>query len=178
MIQTQEEIRDEQLLAVARQMMNAARTAPKGCGIDNLAISMVTGDDIVTLSNRLKELAVSLDRAFFARDGENLLRASAVVLIGTRNVPLGLNCGLCGFDTCAAKRAGAPQAPCAFNMHDLGIAIGSATSVAADSRVDNRVMYSVGVATQSLGWMDDCHAIFAIPLSANGKNPFFDRKPL
>lgn len=178
MIQTQQEIRDAELIAVAHRMMNAARTAPKGCGIDNLEIVVATGADIAVISDKLFELSGTMGKAFFERDGQNLRRAGAVVLIGTRLATLGLNCGLCGFPTCAAKDGHAIGAPCAFNMHDMGIAIGSACSVAADARIDNRVMYSVGVAVQALGWMPDCHAIFAIPLSADGKNPFFDRKPL
>lgn len=178
MIEHQEQLRDESLRHTALQMANAARTAPKACGIDNLEIAVVTGDEIVRLSGRMKELAVTLGRAFFARDGENILQAGAIVLIGTRNVVMNLNCALCGFPTCADKVKQAPKAPCAFNMHDLGLAVGSAVAVAADNRADSRVMYSAGIAAQHLEMLEKCHAIFAIPVSATGKSPFFDRKPL
>lgn len=178
MIENQTTLRNAHLRTVALEMMNAARTAPKGRGVDNLEITMVTGDDIVTLSDKLLALSATAGRGFFARDGENILQSGAIVLIGTRNAVLNMNCGLCGFDTCDEKSTMSPKAPCAFNMHDLGLAIGSAVSIAADHRVDNRVMYSVGVAAMALGWMVGCHGVFAIPISAGAKNPFFDRAPL
>lgn len=178
MIETQSQTSNESLRQIALMMMNAARTAPKARGIDNLEIIVLTGDDIVRLSNKLHELGVSSGLGYFVRDGENILQAGAVVLIGTSNKVMGLDCGLCGFQTCAEKAKQTPKSPCAFNMNDLGIAIGSAVSVAANHRADCRVMYSAGVATKAIGLLTDCHAILAIPISATGKNPFFDRKPL
>jgi len=57
------------------------------------------------------------------------------------------------------------------------IAIGSAVSVAADHRVDNRVMYSVGIAAVNIGLLGfDVRIAYGIPLAARGKNIFFDRK--
>ena len=44
-------------------------------------------------------------------------------------------------------------------------------------RVDTRVMFSAGLAAQRINWLKDCKAVFAIPVSASSKNPFFDRKP-
>lgn len=178
MIETQTDTRNEALRQLAALMMNAARTAPKARGIDNLKIAMLTGDDIVRLSDKLKEMGMEPGRGFFARDGENILQAGAVVLIGTRNAAMNLDCGWCGFPTCTDKIRQAPSAPCAFNMNDLGIAVGSAVSVAADHRADCRVMYSAGVAAMAMELLSGCHAILAIPVSATGKSPFFDRKPL
>jgi uncharacterized ferredoxin-like protein len=61
-------------------------------------------------------------------------------------------------------------------MADLGIAIGSAVKTAQVHNADNRVMYSVGVAARSLGILpEECSVAYAIPLSATGKNIFFDR---
>ena len=67
--------------------------------------------------------------------------------------------------------------PCALNTVDVGIAVGSACAMAADMRVDTRVMFSAGLAAQRMNWLKDCKAVFAIPVSASSKNPFFDRKP-
>ena len=65
---------------------------------------------------------------------------------------------------------------CSFNAGDLGIAVGSVVSLAADLRVDNRIMYTAGKAAIELGLLgDDVFIAYAIPLSAKGKNPFFDR---
>lgn len=67
--------------------------------------------------------------------------------------------------------------PCAFNTVDLGISLGSAVSLAADSRVDNRIMFSAGTAAKELGMFDKTYkVILAISLSAHCKNIYFDRK--
>ena len=60
----------------------------------------------------------------------------------------------------------------------LGIAAGSAAGVAADARIDNRIIFSAGRAALSLKLMGDrVKVILSIPLSATGKSPYFDRKP-
>jgi uncharacterized ferredoxin-like protein len=154
------------------QMMTAARTAPKGKGMDIVEIALVEGDDIKILSDKTKELGVKKGLNFFLRDAENILLAEAVVLIGTQPNVHGLNCSYCGFSTCVEK----PEfVPCALNSVDVGIAIGSACATAADLRLDTRVMFSVGYSAQALNWLNGCRSIFAIPVSASSKNPFFDR---
>lgn len=175
MIRSEEDIRNEVLESVAQRMAVAARTAPKACGFDNLVIKVVTGDDISTIADRMRTLAGVMKKDFFVRDAGNIEKSSAIVLIGTKHVVQGLNCGLCGFETCAMKEASNVKIPCIFNIHDLGLAIGSAVSLAADNRVDNRVMYSVGVAAMDLGFMEGCTAVMTIPIASMGKNPFFDR---
>jgi uncharacterized ferredoxin-like protein len=99
-----------------------------------------------------------------------------MVLIGSKTHYLGLKyCGFCGFKNCA--EAEKEKAMCAFVPGDLGIAIGSAVSVAMDHRVDNRIMYTAGRAAIDLGLFEKEIAVaYGIPLSATGKNPFFDRK--
>lgn len=172
MIINERDSRTAHLESVAKAMMTAARTAPKAKGTDMLEIVTVTGDTIRHISAKMVELVDVLGMKFFLRDAENILQAEAIVLIGTRLVNQGLNCGYCGYATCADKPA---TNPCAFSMHDMGIAVGSAVSVAADNRVDSRVMFSVGVAAKSIGILEECHAVIAIPISCTGKSPFFDR---
>ena len=174
MIQNERELRHETVLHIARQMMTAARTAPKGKGIDIVEVALVTGDDLKTLSNRMVALAEEQGMKFFLRDADNILSAECVVLIGTREQAQGLNCGHCGYALCGDRPAGVP---CAINTVDVGIAIGSACATAADNRVDTRVMFSAGLAAQRLNWLEGCRQVFAIPVSASSKNPFFDRKP-
>lgn len=178
MVRSEEELRDQVLELVAQKMAVAARTAPKACGVDNLTIKVVTGQDIARLSVRMRELSVTLGKQFFARDADNVQKASAVLLVGTKYKVQGLNCGLCGFDTCAEKDRAGVKIPCVFNTHDLGLAIGSAVSIAADNRADNRVMYSLGVAAMDMGLMSGCDAVISVPIASLGKSPFFDRKAL
>lgn len=174
MIQNERDIRHEHILNVARQMMTAARTAPKGKGIDIIEVALVTGEDIKILSDKMIAMVEEHGMKFFLRDADNILSAECIVLIGTREQAQGLNCGHCGYATCAARAEGVL---CALNSIDVGIAIGSACATAADMRVDTRVMFSAGLAAQQLNWLKDCKMVMAIPVSASSKNPFFDRKP-
>lgn len=164
----------EQVLAVARQMMAAARTAPKGKGIDKLEIIAVDGDDKQRLADEMRRYSERTGIKFFLRDALNVEQSEVVVVIGTSYGIFNLNCGFCGFATCTEKEEH-PQIPCVLNTNDLGIAIGSAAAVAADQRIDNRVMYSVARAALDLGMLPGCSAAFGIVLSCEGKNPFFDR---
>ncbi|MCG8499471.1 MAG: DUF2148 domain-containing protein [Firmicutes bacterium] len=174
----EQNIRQKALLEVAERMAIAARTAPKGRGVDNLAISIAEKDMIEKISLKMKELVQNENASdFFIRDANNILSADAMVLIGTGIKPMGLKyCGLCGFKNCDEKNK-CPDHPCVFNTGDLGIAIGSAVSTAMDARVDNRIMYTVGMAVRALGLLgEDIKIIYGIPLSASAKNPFFDRR--
>lgn len=175
---TEQESRKSALLEVAKRMATAARTAPKGHGTDNLAIAILDGEDIKRLSDRMIQMTEKDGAAhYFARDGKNILKAEALLLIGTKIEPVDTpNCGLCGFENCDNKRKH-PDVPCAFNTNDLGIATGSAAAVAMDARVDNRIMFTVGKAARALNLLgDEIKIIMGIPLSCLGKNPFFDRK--
>ena len=155
-------------------MMTAARTAPKGKGVDIIEVATITDKEIDMLSEELRAMYEKNGLKFFLRDADNILSAEAIVLIGTREQAQGLNCGHCGYATCASRSEGVP---CAINAIDIGIAVGSACATAADFRVDTRVMFSAGLAAQQLQWLPGCKMVMAIPLSASSKNPFFDRKP-
>lgn len=175
MLQLDTEFEAQGLLDVARQMCLAARTAPKGKGKDLLTTAIVTGKDKQRLSSCMRDLGRRWELPFFLRDADNLDSTEVLVLIGTRKEPLGIpHCGFCGFVDCAAMLSAGGC--CSFNVGDLGIALGSAASRAADMRVDNRIMYSVGKAVLELGILEETvQLVYGIPLSATAKNPFFDR---
>ena len=173
MIYNERDVRNEHVIECAKQMMTAARTAPKAKGVDIIEVMMITGEDIMTLSNTLHKIGEDMGRGGLMRDADNIESAEAVVLIGSREEAMCLNCGYCGFPTCGERTSGVP---CAMNTIDVGIAVGSAVATAADLRLDTRVMYSVGYAALKLGWMPECNCIIGIPVSASSKNPFFDRK--
>jgi len=175
MIQNERDLRKELVMQAACQMMVAARTAPKGKGIDIIEIALVTDEDKVRLSEEMRIVAVEKQLQFFLRDADNILQADVVMIIGTRRQTQGLDCSYCGYKTCESKPA---EIPCAINTVDLGIAVGSACAKAADLRVDTRVMFSAGFTAQRLGMLAaPCSCTMAIPISATSKNPFFDRKP-
>ena len=99
--------------------------------------------------------------------------AQAVVLIGAekkyRGVP---HCGFCGHNNCGDCKSSGGN--CAFAYVDLGIAVSSAVSMAADSRVDNRIMFSVGKAAAEMELVPDTLWL-GIPISISGKSIFYDR---
>lgn len=161
--------RKERVIAAANMMATAARTAPKGKGIDIIEIAIATDETIVEISQKLQQLGDATGMPFLFRDSENILQGDALLLIGTRQQVQGLNCGYCGFSKCELKPI---NTPCAINSTDLGIAIGSACSVAMDQRIDTRVMFSAGWAAQQLGLLEGCDQVYAIALSCSSKNPF------
>lgn len=165
------------LMNIADMMCLAARTAPKAKGRDNLECVILTGEDIALLATEMLKLGEENNNKTFLRDSGNIANSQAVVLFGARHERLNLRlCGFCGAPDCdAAEEKGVL---CAYASGDLGIAIGSAISVATDHRVDNRVMYTAGVGAIRKGFLGEDIAIaFGIPLSCSAKNPFFDRKP-
>ena len=174
MLINERDTRTERLLQVANEMMTAARTAPKGKGFDIIEVVLVAGETIKQLSEAMIEYSEKTGLKFVLRDSANILHAEAIVLIGTKQQIHNLNCGYCGFESCAEKQK-FPEVPCSINSVDVGIAIGSACSVAADRRVDSRVMFSVGRVAQEIGLMPDCNNIYGIPISCSSKSPFFDR---
>ena len=130
MIINQREDRHAQVIDVARRMMTAIRTAPKAKGNDLIETILVEGDDLRRLSDAMLALYDETSRPVYQRDAANILQGDAVVLVGIRQQPMGLNCGHCGYPGCTAKPE---QSPCAFNSIDVGIAIGSACSPTAAS---------------------------------------------
>ena len=78
MIQNERASRHEHVLDVARQMMTAARTAPKGKGVDIIEIAMVTGDDLKVLSDKMVAMVEEHGMKFF-------LRAAVIICLATSN---------------------------------------------------------------------------------------------
>ena len=209
MIYNERTQRHEQVVASARQMLTAARTAPKARGVDIIEAILVEGDDLKLLAERMVEIGNERNRPSFIRDAGNVLQAECIVAIGTRYQSLGLNCGHCGFATCAERENFSPnscdttesesahycspklgelslategsvnsqfstfnsqlfEVPCSLNSIDVGIAVGSACATAADLRLDTRVMYSIGVAVEQLGWIgSDVHLTMGIAVSTS-----------
>lgn len=167
----------ESVMETARLMCAAARTAPKTRGLDYTETCVLTGEEKEALADEMERLAPIFGYEFFTRDAGNIRASHAVVLIGTTYQQRGLNegCGYCNRKNCAECLK--DNSVCAYDNIDLGIAVGSAVSVAANARIDNRVMFSAGRAALSLGIMrKEMKVILAVPLSATKKSPYFDRK--
>ena len=162
---------------VAYLMAAAARTAPKACGDDSIVVKVVEGEELAKLGKFTAEVGEKKGIDYFIRDGKSMSHCHCAIVIGLKDSPLGLGaCGYCGFEDCGkCFEAGAH---CTLKVTDLGIAVGSAVSVAMDNRIDNRVLYSVGKCAVKMDLFNDCNVrvAYAIPLATSGKNIFFDRK--
>lgn len=163
------------LLNTAEKMCAAARTAPKAKGMDKIMTAILTADDKDNLAANMIKIGTENNIDFFMRDSNCVTSSEAVVLIGTSSGARGVpNCGFCGYSDCAAMAAN--NGHCAYDDIDLGIALGSAASIAADCRIDNRIMFSIGRTAMEMNLLgDNVYKIFGIPLSTTGKSKYFDR---
>lgn len=102
----EDELREEAVLEVAKKIMSAARTAPKGRGRDNIEIALVDKEAIKEIARKMKEMVEKGDAPqFFERDANNILECEAMVLMGTRIQSLGLSpCGMCGYVNCEERQ--------------------------------------------------------------------------
>lgn len=170
------------VLDVARLMLLAARTAPKGRGIDDLESMILTGKDKDAVAKEMYEMAKKPDD-HWTRDAKNVEKCPVLVLIGLKGPKaVGTQCGACGFEDCAhmlkegRKEGNFFAGPnCVIKAIDMGIALGSAVKTAQIHNVDNRIFFRAGAAAYRLKLMPDCTILIGIPLAATGKSPFFDR---
>jgi len=178
-----EDVEGEAVLEVAKLMLAAARTAPKTAGVDDIMTLIVYGKEKEAIAHKMEEIAEERKIGGFSRDAKNVRESYAVVLIavrGQRNS--GLDCGGCGYEGCrefdeARKKKGKDfiGPTCVFKALDLGIALGSAAKTASMHDTDNRIMYRVGTAALKLKLLPQATIIIGLPVSAKGKNIYFDR---
>lgn len=166
---------------VAELMALSARTAPKASGQDFIEIKILEGEDLLKLGKEMAAYGEKTGKKNYDRDGRNVEKSDAVLLIALKDAKkAGLNCGACGYAECN-KLPSFTEGPefagpiCAWRLIDMGIAVGSAVKTASILNVDNRIMYRIGVTARKLGLIQG-EVVVGIPLSATGKNIYFDRK--
>jgi len=154
----------EAVRLIAELMIVSAKTAPKARGVDNIVSTILTSrEELETLARKMEELA-EVHGDYFKRDAENVRNSDVVVIIGCKITNIGLRkVETLKFDPDYVG-----------SIINLGIAIGSAVKIASMLNVDNRVMYSVGVAALELKLVD-ADIAYGIPLSVKSKNIYFDR---
>ncbi len=154
----------EAILDIAKLMVIAAKTSPKARGIDNIVVGVIDRrEELEALADKMDELS-RVYGEFFARDAQNVRNSVAVVLIGCRIASINLK----------TPRDWKIDADTVCSIVNLGIALGSAVKIASMLNVDNRIMFTVGVAAQEMKLIDADY-VFGIPLSATSKNIYFDR---
>ncbi len=166
---------------VTQMMAIAAITAPKAKGENFVAVEVLKGPVLQDLAKAMVAFGEKAHKTNFDRDGRNVAKSDAVLLIGLKEPnTTGLNCGACGFPTCAEMELQEPYTGefigpmCAYRLLDMGIAIGSAVKTASLLNVDNRIMYRIGTVARDMGLVD-WHFVMGIPLSVTGKSIYFDR---
>jgi len=171
-----DELEKNAAIRIAELMACCARTSPKTRGIDNIeAVLIDSPTERDKLICKMKEISKTESRPSFERDANSIGSSPAILIIGVKANPAGLNCGFCGFPTCEELRKN--KGICSFNSVDLGIAATSAIETASRLHADNRIMYSIGRAALDLRlFTSEVKQALGIPLSITGKNPFFDRK--
>jgi uncharacterized ferredoxin-like protein len=184
---------------VAQLMAVSARTAPKAGGADWIVTKIATAKEKNEISRTMQALGRMKEKALlktnkqrgiatrmdWLSDAQAVNNSGLLFLVGAQGRKVvGINCGGCGFSACAEmvkqkplsiNEGGFPGPFCMYRVMDLSIAAGSAAKTAMDHNVDNRMMQKVGVAALRLGMLEPCNLILGIPLSATGKNIFFDR---
>ena len=103
------DVEKEAAVTVAKLMAAAAKTAPKGCGEDNVEVLILDGADKDRLTEAMREIGKEPEQEFFIRDAANIDASHCILLIGAKNSPIGLEgCSYCGFENCAEMvKAGA-----------------------------------------------------------------------
>jgi uncharacterized ferredoxin-like protein len=171
----------EAVASVAQMMAVAAITAPKTKGENFVEVKVLLGEAVIELAGAMERYGQQTGKKGFDRDGRNVANSQAVILIGLHEPnTAGLDCGACGYETCAELLDAAPaqgvfRGPfCAYRALDLGIALGSAVKTASLFNIDNRIMYRIGAAARA-SQLVDWEFVIGIPLSVTGKSIFFDR---
>ncbi len=172
------------LLQAADLMLVTCRTAPKSGGVDDIETLLLTEEDKEKVVSEMEKIAGERSIDGFRRDADNLRRSAALLLVGVNGRrSFGMSCGACGHETCQSFDSTSPvrgidfEGPtCVFKVLDLGIALGSAVKLASELGVDNRIMYRAGTAAKRLGHLSKSSVVIGIPISASGKNIYFDRR--
>lgn len=169
------------LKMAAEFMALSARTAPKTAGKDYIEVKVIDDEaELVRLGEEMAAYGEKHGKRNYDRDGRGIASCGAVLLVAVKNAATaGLNCGACGYNDCTKlpkPHDGVEFAGpfCPWRFVDLGIAVGSAVKTASMLNVDNRIMYRIGVVARKMQLIEG-DVVLGIPLSATGKNIFFDR---
>ena len=171
------------LMETARLMAISARTAPKSGGRDDIFTAVIYGREVEDVAADMEKIGAERNDDLWGRQAREIRGAEVIVLIGVKGITRYVsNCGACGYGSCEdfekaekRRRQDFDGPNCIFKILDLGLAVGSAAKTASLLNADNRIFYRIGAVAKRLNYMSEASVILGIPLSARGKNPFFDR---
>jgi uncharacterized ferredoxin-like protein len=170
------------------------RTAPKSAGIDDITYRVLSDTQKLKVYLETKKIASILQKdkpkkvqkaieLDWHSDATAIEASDCLILVAVKGrKAMGLNCAGCGFKDCQGfLKAKSPKTIfmagpfCIFQLLNLGIAISSAAKTASNLNIDNRIMFRAGLAGYRLGFLEGYSPVLGLPLSAAGKNIYFDR---
>jgi len=193
-------------LEVARLAANAALTAPKSGGVDQIECEILTGDELMSLADTMEKECHNFPeptKRRFLYEAVMVRESDACLVIGNyraAGTPLDAGCGFCAgrmdcsfvynsrktehgqIDLTAVtpeQRAKVPfNGPmCVVRDLDLGIAVGSAMLITQRLLVDAMPLFTVSVAAQREGILPRSWMKVAILMASRQKNPYVDILP-
>lgn len=199
-----DQAKKDNVLMVAKLMVNAALTAPFTGGVPGHEAEIAYGrEELELIAREMERLAHNEVPARmkkpFLYEAVMVRESDAVVFLGNKRAhetPMDAGCGLCGgepdcsfvyervdhfngvIDATNRKRETAIKGPlCVLRAHDLGYAMGSAMWIAANCFVDALACYSVGLAGRNLNFCMYSEVVVGILLAVAAKNPYADIPP-
>lgn len=183
----------EHLLAIAKQCIQAALSAPQFTGRLKIKAEIITGEELIPLVKIYGELAKSKSmvpslcyrfyKALYDR-GEMPL----MVLFGSdisQSPGLEWNCGACGYKTCLEfdknsrenqGSGGLTMGPsCNWMALDFGIAMDWACAAAYQYNIPTRIELLGGLIFRLLGYMPDATCMESLPLGPCRDVPYLVR---
>ena len=122
MIYDERDIRKAQALDIAQKMLVAARTAPKGKGVDVVECAVVDGDDLEALARAMEVIGQERGHAFFLRDANCVRQSLCVALVCLiqcvliRSMPLRI---------CGSPQSEAASVLTALTMFEIDLVVNS-----------------------------------------------------
>jgi uncharacterized ferredoxin-like protein len=195
--------RRQGVLIAARLAANAAITAPKGGGVPIAEAHIVYGEkEMVQVAKKMVELADvnpsnEMWRTIFKTEAEMVRMTDVILFLGCHVAlnPFDITCDYCSgpgkgctwlYEQRKSKYGILDEEEvihpdwlidgpfCTWRIVDFGLAIGTALKVAKKLFVDCRLMMSVGIAGQKLGYCPKSPIVVGIPMASLSKDPYAD----
>jgi uncharacterized ferredoxin-like protein len=183
----------DHLVEVAKSIVLAIHKAPQITGKTKIEAEIVWGEDLEPIIDVMEPVGKVM--RYVQWDYETIKNcyekgeSPVIILIGGKisSSNLNWNCGACGFSTCKEFNAyskeykgggqlGGPS--CNWKVLDWAMACDWACASAWQHRVDNRIMGSIGFATNALGFMPNMDAQLGLALGPPRDMVYYSREEM
>lgn len=181
----------DHILEVAKSIVLAVHKAPQITGKTEVETEIIWGDELDPILAVMEPMGLMF--RFVLWDYETIKRcrengeSPVIIAIGAKvdRSDLGWNCGACGWDTCKEFNAYAKDqgsgggqlgGPCCnWKSFDYSMAADWACAAAWHANVENRIMGSLGIAMNMLGYMPDCNIKLGLALGPPREMVYYSR---